>query len=334
MKKLVFSDVHLDEDSAQVVLENVFPGIREAAKEHGIKDIIMLGDLWHVRYKVDIRIQNALKDELLKWDKAGLYLRILPGNHDQVDVNGRNALEVFNQMRRVDVYSSPIWDADGLWIPYRKRIEDVIDLIENLGANSMNIEGKKTLFAHAPVQGALMNDHMKSGDGLPITALKQFDRVLLGHFHKRQQWRYGKTKVWYVGSVREVSANEAGEAKGFALWDGDKLEYVTKQWGPRHHKVYLQKGEAIDWSGFHPGDDVRVTTGPGVDVEDVGKILSRAGVRHTVTPEVKVAEQRLQVESDASLLQYAKAYVKELAPEDLSQARLMQTFVSLTGVSK
>jgi len=334
MNMLVFSDVHLNEDSADVVLGKILPGIRDAALKMRIKDLAMLGDLWHVRYRVDVRIQNALRDELKQWEEADLNLRILPGNHDQVDRAGRNALEVFDDLRKVKVYTEPTVDGDGLWVPYRKRVEDVAVILEQRAGQSMNLEGKRVCWAHAAIQGSMMNDCRADTDGLPRALFDQFDEVLLGHYHKRQT--FGRTidkasgpRFWYVGSVRQVTLNEAGQDKGFAVWNGEELQYFTTEWAPKLYRFEIEKGQKLDLSGIKAGDDVRVIAGPGVDIEKLGMMLNQMGVQHTVTPVVEATSQRLSVAENASLAQYAEAYVDRIAPDNLDKGLLMQAFQSI-----
>jgi DNA repair exonuclease SbcCD nuclease subunit len=331
MTVLVFSDLHLDEDSAEVVLGRILPTLRQTAQDADINQAIMLGDWWHVRYRVDIRLLNAVRDELKQWEEADITLRILPGNHDQVDRAGRNALEVFDEYRKVKVYTEPTADGDGVWVPYRKRAEDVGQAVEQLEPRSMNLEGNKVCFAHAPIQGAWMNEAKQDTDGLSQQLFQKFDRVLLGHYHKRQTWTVDGTTFWYVGSVREVNASEMGQDKGYGIWDGNHLNWCTMDWAPRIHKLELKKGESLDTTKIRPGDDVRIVAGPGVDIEQLGQYLEQLQVKHTVTPEVETTQLRLDVPATASLAEYAQAYVERTAPKNADKARLMQTFHEIVG---
>ena len=326
MRMILFSDVHLNEDSADVVLGKVLPGLRESAVQSRISQLAMLGDFWHVRYRVDVRIQNALKDELRAWADAGLELRVLPGNHDQVDRSGRNALEVFDEMRNVRVFTEPDVDGDGFWIPYRKRASDVQAILDRFQSQHMT----RVCFAHVAIKGALMNDARADTDGLPADLFQNFCSVIMGHYHKRQTWVHGSTRFVYVGSVREVTLNEAGQDKGYAVWDGSALSWVTTDWAPRIHKLEVRAGQSLDLSGIRPGDDVRVTAGPNVNIEELGKALEAMQVRHTVTPEVQATQLRLDVGAGASMEQYAQAFVDRVASEGADKERLMSVYRAIT----
>lgn len=323
---IIFSDLHLDEDSAETVLGEILPGIRDAAFDRSDPVIACLGDFYHLRYQVRVEIQNAVRDELKRWISGGLQFRLLPGNHDQVNVHGRNALEVFDELGpSCVVYTLPQWDEFGLWVPYRKYFKDVMTGITR-ERPAFHTKGQATLFAHLGVQGAWMNDHVQDKDGIPLSAFEDFGTVLLGHYHKRQTLG----KAHYIGSPRQVTVHEAGQDKGFATWDGLTLQYVNTTWGKRYHRLRLEPGEILETGGVNPGDDVRVSAAPGVNVEALGKQLTQLGVQHTVTPDVEVAEQRLEVHAHADLTEYARAYVEQL-PTDLDPGRLLQVFEELSA---
>lgn len=327
---IVFSDLHLDEDSADTVLGEILPGIFEASQRLDDRTIACLGDFWHLRYKVDVALQNAVRDELIRWIKAGVTFLFLPGNHDQVDVAGRNALEVFDGLGQgCQVFTRPTWNQYGLWLPYRKHyrdIEDILRINPDVDMPRPGLSHANVLWMHQGIQGALMNDHMRDTEGVPASVFDPFDAVILGHYHKRQ--RLGK--AYYVGSPRQVTANESGQEKGFAVWDGKKLRYVTTRWGKRFHRIRLEPGQSLDMSGILPTDDVRVSTAVGIDPSVVGSQLAALGVQHAVTPDLPSTEQRLEVEVNSTLVDYARAYVNQL-PTGLNRDRLMTVFEELTA---
>lgn len=330
---IIFADVHLREESAEVVLGEVLPGIYQACIERQDYQAVCLGDLFHFRYKIDARIQNAVKDEFKRWTAAGINLRILPGNHDQYDVNGRNVLELFDHLPGVTVYSEPAWDEDGLWIPYRKDPAAIVAALSTpLPDNRKGLTTAPTLFLHHGIKGAWMNDSVVDAEGIPLEAFGQGWRTILcGHYHKHQ--RVGD-RLWYIGSPWQTGVLEAGHPKGFCVWTAGALLFVEQRWGPRFHTFAVKAGEAIDLSGVNPRDEVRVkAVGPGAEkvAEQVGTMLAQAGIaRHTVTPEVEAMQSRLAVGDGATLRQYAIAYVNQSSPE-LDRGLLMQVFEELAG---
>lgn len=329
---IIFSDVHLREESANVVLGEVLPGIYQACLERQDYEVACLGDLFHFRYKIDARIQNAVKDEFRRWAQGGIRLRILPGNHDQYDVAGRNVLELFDHLPNVKVYSEPTWDEDGYWIPCRKN-PDVV--LAALATPPPRPDMPPVLFLHQGIRGALMNDSVTDQEGIPLAALgDRWRTVLCGHYHKHQ--RVGE-RVWYIGSPWQTGVLEAGQPKGFCAWLGGQLHFCERHWGPRYHTFEVEAGQSLDLSGVSSRDEVRVKTkGAGAEkaAEQIGARLVQVGVsRHTVTPEMQRVEARLAVADGASLQQYAEAYVG-VTHGDLDPGHLLRVFHELTALGE
>jgi len=319
---LLFSDLHLRDETADVVLGQVLPGLRAEMNRLGEHHAVCLGDVFHIRNRVDVALINGLRDELLRW--SGIFLDILPGNHDQYTVDGRHALEYLADILdpcggAVRVHSEPGWDGTGFWMPYRK---DPWALAK--------VEGRgRTLFAHLPFKGAMLAANQVDTDGLDGMALGGWAYVFAGHYHMHQQIP-GFIQGWYVGSPYQVSAGEAGQVKGFVQWDGRAAPvFHARRWGPCYHVLAVQKGGDLDLSNVRAGDEVRVLAASGVNVASVAQALRTVGVRHTVTPEVDHVESRLAVGAGASLTEYARSYVEAQAGE-LDKAQLMALFETVT----
>ena len=326
---IVIADLHLKEESAEVILREVLPGIFQACIARNEREVAILGDVLHFRYKVDARLQNSLKDEFKRWADAGIQVRVLPGNHDQYDVTGRNALELFNEMPNVHVYTEPTWTSEGCWIPYRKNPEDILKAL----AQPKPSLGGNTLFMHHGVKGAWMNDNVQDAEGVLLDNLEpaKWDAILCGHYHRHQQLG---DRFWYIGSPWQTTANEAGQPKGYVVYTGKAVGFVPMAWGPRFHRFELQAGQSLDLRGVHARDEVRVkTVGPGAEAAAavLGKQLVEAGLtRHVVTPDVEPVQARLAVPAGATLEHYAKAYVAQMET-DLNRDRLMQVYGELTA---
>lgn len=326
---IVTADLHLREESADVVLREVLPGVFQTCMERGDLNVAILGDLLHFRYKVDARIQNAVADELKRWVMAGIRVRILPGNHDQYEVGGRNALELFAEIQGVSVYSVPTWDAEGLWIPYRKDPAAIVAALATPGHESPVAK----LFLHHGIKGSWMNDNMQDSEGLELSELQpqRWQVILCGHYHKHQ--KVGGN-LWYIGSPWQTGPNEAGQEKGLVQLSGQALAFMPRHWGPKFHRFNVKAGETLDLSKVNPRDEVRVkTVGVGAEAAAavLGKQLVEAGLtHHVVTPEVAPTQARLTVPPGATLAHYAQAYVAQSETE-LDKERLMALYRELTA---
>jgi DNA repair exonuclease SbcCD nuclease subunit len=184
------------------------------------------------------------------------------------------------------------------------------------------------VFIHHGIRGAMMNNLMADSEGLPLAMFDGFDAVLSGHYHKRQQ----VGRVWYIGSPWQTKADEIGQSKGYALWDGKRLKYVDASWGPRHYKFTVDDPwQELDLSMVRSCDRVRVEiTHPRVDREKIAAQLAKVGVLPVVegaqAPEIK---QRLG--AAGSLEEYAGRYIEAFAAErQLEGSRLHDVFRRIT----
>ena len=320
---ILFSDLHLREESADICL-NVLRGIRAEAVARGIVEIGFLGDFWHVRYVVPVRLLNMVKDEFHAWGRAGLRLHCLVGNHDQVDVNGRNALEVFDTFDHVSVYTQPCVNEWGLWIPYRVNEGDVREALAH-----GQMAKAEVIFAHLPLRGALMNSLIENTDGLEPEMFDGFRRVFLGHYHKRQALGR-KLTCQYIGSPWQTRADEAGQEKGFAIWDGEDLELIDRVWGPQYRRFELMPGDRVELD-VRPEDRVRVKVANETEAARVAAELARQGIRNAIVEPAAVngTVPRLALGAGASFEAYARAYVNA-EHKELEPATLMRVFEELT----
>jgi UDP-2,3-diacylglucosamine pyrophosphatase LpxH len=316
---LVFSDLHLKDDTAELVLGTILPEILKEARVRGEKRIACLGDVLHFRYRVPAPLLNGLRDWCLDVVADGTELIFLPGNHDQYDITGRNALEPLASIPSVQVHTHAHYDnaRNELWLPYRRSMDSTLETFAHF-----RFKEPPVCYAHAEFQGAFRNDGIRAKDGLSLDRFRIFRWVLSGHYHQHHTVR----NVTYVGSPYQTRVDESNQAKGFVLWDGADLKFVERHWGKRYHRIELAKGESLDLSQVAAGDDVRVKTAVGVDPQAVGRQLEDAGIgRHTVTPEVVAVEQRLQVSDGMGLKAYAEAYA-DLFGEKLNRDRLMEVY--------
>lgn len=303
-KLLLFSDLHLRPESEETCFK-VLEGVIETALELNIKYIAFLGDFWHLRYQVPVHLLNKVDDwvDRLIYDNK-LDLRILPGNHDQVDENGQHALEIFK--KKALVFTDPYQDQFGTWMPYRKNKDEVAKC---LGQASTPI-----LFCHLPILGAMMNNLMEDKDGLSVEHFKKFDRVICGHYHKRQSFL--NDKVTYIGSPWQTRADEYGQEKGFAIWDTEtrKLTFIDKVYGKRYWKFNYSEPKILksQIEAFHPdpGDVISLLTKDKSELDAGLKILHKAGYDHIIgsVATTDIPQPRYGFSKATPLTEYAKSY--------------------------
>lgn len=314
---ILFSDLHLKPESAETCF-SVLDAILSLAKARGEKVIAFLGDFWHVRYSVPVDLLNRVDAELDRWMKEGIEeVILLPGNHDQINVAGENALKIleraYPEAGRVEVYDEPIEDAHGLWLPYRKDPMQIVERIVNVPHSA------KRAFIHHGLVGAQMNTGIAAGelDGIHPGHLVSFQTVFFGHWHRHQVLG----NCVYVGSPWQTKADEAGQQKGVIVLDEKTgaWEFVPLTVG----KKYIRATTAAEAAQAKAGDTVRL---PYDCPQDIVNGLLKRGIEARVDPPPFVpTTARLGLDKNTPMRAYAERYV-EAQHGDLDKSILMQIF--------
>lgn len=312
---ILFSDLHLRPESEDVCFA-VLDEVQRHAEKEPDKRIVCLGDVWHVRYAVPVRLLNRLDRLFHAWKRSGITIDILPGNHDQVDVAGESALEIFGGT--AIVHSEPDFDGQHTWLPYRKDPQTLADWI------AAHPESKGSLaFLHHGVVGAWTNEGTHAGlaDGIAPEALGGFRTVFCGHWHRHQQ----VANAVFVGSQWQTRADEAGEQKGCIRVGPDgSWRFLPMKIGKRFHRA----ASPSDAAEIQAGDVVRVPAGTSqatvAAFQALGvEVFAEAAVGPAAPPRLGTgAPLRVQAERYVALQQI---------PEGLDAAELMAVFDDVVG---
>lgn len=324
---IIFADLHLREESESVVLGTILPMLHEAAKQDEDRTLVCLGDFWHLRYLIPVYLQIAVCDFCKKLHADQIKFLLLPGNHDQINPAGNNALEVYDAFPHVTVYNGVTWTKDGLWVPYRKDPQTLrAAVLWPAPAGAISV-----LWTHHGVKGARMNNQRVDTEGVDAAALGGFQHIITGHYHLPQ--RVGR--VTYVGSPYQINAGEAGQVKGFGIFNRRTLEFKFQpiSVGKQFHFFEAHDPAGMDLTRVRRGDEVRITTPAGADSAEFVRALEGAGVSVVVTPAVEERGDRLAVGPGAAITEYAQAYVREFS-KDLDPARLMAIFQAVTHANR
>lgn len=147
---VVFSDLHLSDRSLPTCLE-VLETVHRTAQQRGA-GIAFLGDWWHVRGSLNVKVLNACLDALSEWEAPVI---LLPGNHDQVSLGGlEHALTPLAfALRRAGpkqcvVIDKPSVFLGALWVPYMRDQEALAEVLRSPQALEAT-----AVFCHAEVSG-------------------------------------------------------------------------------------------------------------------------------------------------------------------------------------
>lgn len=304
---ILTADLHLKPESASAVFD-VLRTVRDLAKKTDGRAAV-LGDLWHVRYSVPVDLLNAF-DAFLDEEPDVLWT-LLPGNHDQIDVAGQHAMQVFSRPNVV-VQAVPCEDETGLWLPYRKDIQQYGDVIQKSGA--------RFAFVHHGLQGARMNSGIVAGelDGVPPSWFQKFQNAFFGHWHLHQQVQ----NCVYVGSPYQTRSDEHGQAKGVIDLDltSGAWKFVPLDVGAKF--IDAPTPEALAKAVVRPGDVVKLPHGVAQALVDD---LVKRGAEVRIAAPVVQTSPRFGLGDNATMRDYAAAYIaKERG--DLDPAKLLTIF--------
>lgn len=221
---ILFADLHLKESTegpALAVLDEVYK-----LAQHDDKHVVFCGDFWHLRYQVSVRLLNLVRERLDRWVLSGLQVDLVPGNHDQVTIDGVNALEVLRQGDVIRVWTQP-GVREGLgFVPYRKdQAQQAADLQKVAFKARM-------IFGHFGVSGSTMDGGRQDVDGLQLAPGGPL--MFLGHYHRHQTGHERGLNYVYVGSPYQQSFGEVGNIPGVLRCSGAVWSFVPLDVGPSY----------------------------------------------------------------------------------------------------
>jgi DNA repair exonuclease SbcCD nuclease subunit len=231
VKHLIFADSHVHDFrqfSSGEGVENsrfqktlqIIDNTREWCLTHDIRSAIHLGDVFHFRKAAQYPIYNATRDCFRRFVESGIKLRILKGNHDEVDKRGttltihsfRDFVEVVDVNTFVDIDEG--WPGDTVshmaFVPFTHDTDSIHEYLTSLPDDCIVLGHWDVLGAEAGTVG------WTAKKGLDRTDLARFKRVLLGHYHKRQELT---ERAHYVGAHTHQEMTEIDQPGWFVVLD-------------------------------------------------------------------------------------------------------------------
>lgn len=279
---VVFGDLHVSAKTLDRCVE-VLRRVGDLAEANGAY-IVCLGDFWHQRAALSVRQLDAVLRVFREWQEKGLYAFLIPGNHDQVSVDGLvHAQSVFEPFTNVTVATEPVmWPEDRVaFIPWREANGAQQGLIESLEGDGW------TVFAHAEIQGAT-NNHAHAAKGrVPLDLIAKKTRAFYaGHYHKRQKLG---DRAWYVGSPFEMDFGERDMPHGVALITPETIEpeFLDFDDFPKHYRIDWSQDQA-KLSKLREIDVVEIVT----DSDDDRSVVISEALTRTKARDVRAVTRR------------------------------------------
>ena len=186
---------------------------------------------------------------------------MITGNHDQVTLGGEEhaltAVAAANEL--VAVFSEPCLYRNALWLPYRRKHEQLTAFLEECTRQDEDRTRLRAVFCHVDVQvswqysllsftlwlialyygkGASYNDVFQAQIGMAPSSFPKSIPTYTGHYHKPHI--VPNTNIIYVGSPYQLTLAESKQEKRFLLlgseWVSRCRYYVISSW------LYLSTG--------------------------------------------------------------------------------------------
>ncbi|GAM23608.1 hypothetical protein SAMD00019534_067830 [Acytostelium subglobosum LB1] len=237
-RKLLFTDLHVSTKTLDRTLS-----VLEAVRKRAVSErcpVVFLGDFWHQRNILHVRHIDRLLQEFDEWRRDGVQAVFIPGNHDQVSVDGAvHGMQLFGLFDNIRVATEPIFDRDEgcAYLPWREGKDAQRELFRSLDDVHPLAAPKWTVFAHAEVKGARSNGGHRATGKIDDEGMNNLRACYLGHYHGRQQVA---TNAWYIGSPYQQNFGEMNDPHGIALVEsGDNIHphFIDLDQMPRHWKL-------------------------------------------------------------------------------------------------
>lgn len=319
-----------------------FDSMREHCLENGITDVLLLGDIFHVRGRIETTVYNAVYRTLKKFPDQGINLMMMVGNHDQAVKDGEeHALEPFKEFAKV-IDKPQLIRLDGLYvwaIPYihdpellKKEIQrGKWELHEMFSDNPGSWEEhgcpKQLMALHTGLDGAgvgSINYIMKEPLTLEDIQPDDWDWVAMGHYHKPQ---FLADNVFYIGAPIQHNFGDEGDPRGFMVLDTDSTDEPVSFFDltdiqPKFRTIEIDHPSDLEGLQLDPKDyhrfQIRTQL---VDVSQATASLA-GDIKVRVEKEPDLShENRLDLNDDGSSA--VSQYVKHVNPE-LDHDRLIR----------
>jgi len=222
------SDLHFGvRKNSEIFLESQVRFVEEQfipyLKEHNIKEVFILGDLFDNRNSTNTKVMNTVFD-LFDKKLTDFNVHMLIGNHDcyfnsSVEINSLKFLEKFSNVNLVEkITVVEVGRKKIVMVPW---VTDTLSFVRDFS----QIESCDLCFGHFNIYGFNFNKVKRSDDGIQGKLFAKFKKVFTGHFHIRNSQNVQGSDIIYIGSPFQLTRNDIDENRGFVILDTDTLEY-------------------------------------------------------------------------------------------------------------
>lgn len=231
-----FSDIHigLGQDSKQWhdIALNFAKWASEQYLNAGINDIIIPGDIFHNRNEIGVNTLAVAKQFFDYFKDFRIF--ISSGNHDCFYKNNStiNSISILGGWNNINIIDS---------VPeiIKTDYEDIV--LVPWGTEFDKIpETKGIIFGHFEISSFYMNSYKVCEHGFESKQLfKKAPLIISGHFHKKDDRKYDKGRIVYLGSPYQHNFGDFGDLRGIYILnlENNKFEFIENNISPKHVKV-------------------------------------------------------------------------------------------------
>lgn len=162
---------------------NEFDRQADCALLAGHKRLMLAGDLFHVRGRIEPSVFNPTYEKLKDICERGIEIFAIPGNHDLEGKEASslgNAMQTLGELKNFTVITKPTLLDDVIMIPWVEDLTQLRKLLKKLAAGKT--ANQLDVIIHAPVNGVIKGIPDHGLEASELAALG-FRRILSGHYH-------------------------------------------------------------------------------------------------------------------------------------------------------
>lgn len=325
MSKITIStDWHFGKSNGKfddIILKGIYEQC-DHAKLNGIKVMMNLGDTLDIKQTITTSTLNYLAKAFTRINETFDKIYVIVGNHDMskktFNNDGHN-VHILSAYSNVELIDNPtmieLFDKSFYMLPY----------FPNEHFQSHIFPEADFMMGHIEVQGFMLNQFIKAQGGVnENTITKQYSKVFLGHFHKRQVSR----TITYIGNMCRFFYGENDDPRGWTVLDAKKETSVFVEY--EHPRMFKYKlSELLDSddlsSVFKPGDNLKLVIDEQLKYSELEELKSQLLVTYKIANLVlddqfyafELDESDDEIEEDGNLTE------SEIGEEPTFMAHLM-----------
>jgi DNA repair exonuclease SbcCD nuclease subunit len=233
LRILITADWHLQKGLRTNIVLNFLDYIEEYYFENNMDSIYVLGDIFDRATNIKNEVFIPVFTKLYEMKEKGINFLFLLGNHDIINVDNDSIVETFKPIGKVIKEVEKDDGKNFTFLPYTKD-EDKVG----------NALGQGVLFTHLPIADFEFDNsyHATEKNSFSRSVFESFSLVFTGHFHRHQVWN----NIIYVGAPFQQFRDEAGQTKGFIVFDTDTENWELIEYTEAPTYTFLKYDDLIN----------------------------------------------------------------------------------------